>query len=353
MKRPFPPSLAALALVLATHPASAAERPKPTPPEMPPFEVAQPYPNTWYGRFGKTNCSWIDTGDGVLVIDTGATAADAKNLKAEIARTTKNKPIKWIAMTNLRPETNDGFVAFLPTDATLFVNARAMGYIAGLIAKREYGSTARHRDQRPHRARGRQAGIRDRRAGKERVHRARPLRFRRLGANGVRGRSRDDEPLPNALGPRQRPQGLDRHPRPIRHARCSGPRAVVREIPRGSAAPEIDKTRRYIAGMLAFLVEKKKENAPEARVSGELVAEKLADYCPREQNALNALSVYRRLQSDGTMRPGSAAAKPAAKCTCHSRRAGRTRGPRGKRASTVVWMPPRGVKAPRTAIRRG
>jgi hypothetical protein len=26
---------------------------------------------------------------------------------------------------------------------------------------------------------------------------------------------------------------------------------------------------------------------------------------------------------------------------------------RGKRASTVVWRPPRGVKTPRTAIRRG
>jgi len=28
-------------------------------------------------------------------------------------------------------------------------------------------------------------------------------------------------------------------------------------------------------------------------------------------------------------------------------------GPRGARASTVVWMPPRGVNTPRTAIRRG
>jgi glyoxylase-like metal-dependent hydrolase (beta-lactamase superfamily II) len=312
MKRPFPPSLAALALVLATHPASAAERPKPTPPEMPPFEVAQPYPNTWYGRFGKTNCSWIDMGDGVLVIDTGATAADAKNLKAEIARTTKNKPIKWIAMTNLRPETNDGFVAFLPTDATLFVNARAMGYIAGLIAKREMGA--------PH-----VIGISDRlalAAGKQTFEIGVPARNaytaldlyvfdaseRTVFAGGLVTTNR----CPTLLDPDSDLKGwiatLDRFD-------TLGPRGLVPSWgnPTGSAGPEIEKTRRYIAGMLAFLIEKKKENAPEARVSGELVAEKLADYCPREQNALNALSVYRRLQSDGTMRPGSAAAKPSAK----------------------------------------
>lgn len=135
MNRSSTASFAAFALILAAAPAAAMEAPKPKAPEQPPFEVAQPYPNLWYGRFGSTNCSWIDTGDGVLVIDTGATAADAKNLKAEIARTTKNKAIKWIAMTNLRPETNDGFATFLPTDATLFVNARATGAIAGAIVR--------------------------------------------------------------------------------------------------------------------------------------------------------------------------------------------------------------------------
>ena len=90
-----PARLALLAFVLAGGSAFAAEVPKPKAPEAPPFEVAQPSPNLWYGRFGITNCSWIDTGDGVLVIDTGATALDAKNLKAEVARTTKNKPIRW------------------------------------------------------------------------------------------------------------------------------------------------------------------------------------------------------------------------------------------------------------------
>src|SRR5450631_1771552 len=135
MNRFFSFAFAALTFALAAPPAYAVEAPKPKAPETPPFEVAQPSPNLWYGRFGITNCSWIDTGDGVLVIDTGATAADAKNLKAEIARTTKNKPIRWIAMTHLHSDSNDGFSSFLPTDATIFVNARATGILAGAIAK--------------------------------------------------------------------------------------------------------------------------------------------------------------------------------------------------------------------------
>jgi hypothetical protein len=56
-------------------------------------------------------------------------------------------------------------------------------------------------------------------------------------------------------------------------------------------------------------MEKKKQDAPEARVTGELSIEKLASYCPRELNAINALSVYRRIAVDGTTVPGSALQK--------------------------------------------
>ena len=108
MHRFLPSRLAFLAFVLSGGPAFAGEAPKPKAPDAPAVEIAQPFPNTWYGQFG-TICSWIDTGDGVLVIDTGATAQDAKNLKAEVARTTKNKPIRWIAMTHLHSDSNDGF----------------------------------------------------------------------------------------------------------------------------------------------------------------------------------------------------------------------------------------------------
>lgn len=315
MNRSFFSSLAALALVLAANPAFAVEAPKPKAPEMTPFEVAQPYPNSWYGRFGVTNCSWIDTGDGVLVIDTGATAADAKNLKAEIARTTKSKPIKWIAMTHLHSDSNDGFVTFLPTDATIFANARATGALAGALA----GSITQGKARAPH-----VIGISDRIAlvaGKQvfeigvpagNAHTASDLYvFDASTRTAFAGDLVTPDRCPMLSDPDSDLKGwiaiLDR-------LDTLGAQGLVptRGNPTGSAAPEIDKTRRYLKSMLAFLVEKKKQNAPEARVSGELAAEKLADYCPRELSALNALSVYRRLLSDGTTRPGSAA-KPAPK----------------------------------------
>ena len=303
----------ALAVTLTTMSAFAVEAPKPKPPERPPFEVAKPIEkeNFWVGIFGPTNCSWIDTGDGVLVIDTGATATDAKNLKAEIARTTKNHPIRWIAMTHLHADSNDGFMTFLPTDATIFVNARATGAIAGSIAQ---GNA-----KAPH-----VIGVSDRIAlvaGKQafeigvpagNAHTAFDLYvFDASTRTLFTGDLVTTDRCPMLSDPDSDLKGwiaiLDR-------LDALGAQGLVptRGMARLGAAPEIDKTRRYLKSMLAFLVEKKKQNAPEARVSGELAAETLADYCPRELSALNALSVYRRLLSDGTIRPGSAA-KPAPK----------------------------------------
>ena len=81
------------------------------------------------------------------------------------------------------------------------------------------------------------------------------------------------------------------------------------------SAPQHRRSRERAAtltSLLAFLIDKKKQNAPEARVSGDLAAENLGDYCPRELSAINALSVYRRLNLDGTTAPGSLR-KPAPK----------------------------------------
>jgi len=311
MNRSLFSPFAALTLALAATPAFAVEAPKPKAPGTPPFEVAQPSPNLWYGRFGTTNCSWIDTGDGVLVIDTGATAADAKNLKAEIAKTTKNKPVKWIAMTHLHSDSNDGFTTFLPTDATILVNARATGAVAGSIAKENAKA--------PH-----VIGISDRIAlvaGKQifeigvpagNAHTAFDLYVFDAGTRTLFvGDLVTPERCPMLSDPDSDLKGwiaiLDRFD-------TLGAQGLVptRGNPTPGGAPEIDKTRHYLQSMLAFLVEKKKQNAPEARVTGELAAEKLAGYCPRELSALNALSVYRRLLNDGTTRPGSAA-KPAPK----------------------------------------
>ena len=274
-------------------------------------EIAQPFPNTWYGQFG-TICSWIDTGDGVFLVDTGATAADAKKLRAEIARTTKDKPIRWIALTHLHSDSNDGFASFLPTDATIFVNARATGVLAGAIAAGKGKTpTVVGIGERIALVAGKQAfeiGVPSGNA-----HSAYDMyvfdtstRTVYLGDLVTTGRcpmlSDPDSDLKGWLGVLERLDGL-------------GAQGLVasRLDPTAAVSAEIGKTRRYLQSMLAFLMDKRKQNAPEARVTGELTSEKLGDYCPRELSALNALSVYRRILADGTTVPGSAAAALAPK----------------------------------------
>ena len=309
MNRPSTASLAAFALVLAG-PTAAMEAPKPKAPEQPPFEVAQPYPNLWYGRFGSTNCSWIDTGDGVFMIDTGATEADAKNLKAEIARTTKNKPVKWIAMTDMHADSNNGLPTFLTADVTIFANARAAGTLATSLAKAQPPTVIGVGD-RIVLAAGKRAFEIGVPAGN--AHTAYDLYVFDASTRTVFvGDLVTPDHCPLLSDPDSDLKGwiaaLDR-------LDTLGAQGLVPTHlnPTPAGAPEIERTRRYLTSMLAFLVEEKKQNAPEARVSGELVAQKVGDYCPREMNAINALSVYRRLLSDGTTRPGGAAAKAAAK----------------------------------------
>ncbi len=87
-------------------------------------------------------------GDGVLVIDTGWTKQDAENLKAQIKEKTKGKPVRWIVMTQTDIDSNGGIEAFLPTDATIFVHARAVGPALQERSPREAGPEAPDRRRR-------------------------------------------------------------------------------------------------------------------------------------------------------------------------------------------------------------
>jgi glyoxylase-like metal-dependent hydrolase (beta-lactamase superfamily II) len=273
-------------------------------------QVAQPFKDVglWYGQFGGTICSWLDAGDGVFLIDTGSSAADAKALRAEIARTTKNKPVKWIALTHLHADSNDGLVSFLPSNATIFVNAKA----AALLVE----AVSRGKGQAPS-----VLGVGERVllvAGKLRLevgvppanaHTSSDLYvFDAVTRTAFVGDLVTPDQCPMLSDPDSDLKGwlvaLDR-------LDSLKPVALVptRGNPATSATAEIEKTRRYITSMLQYLMEKKKQNAPEARVTGELSIEKVASYCPRELSAVNALSVYRRIAVDGTTVPGSALQK--------------------------------------------
>jgi glyoxylase-like metal-dependent hydrolase (beta-lactamase superfamily II) len=305
--------LLAVALVASASTAPAG----PTPPAQDATAaapVAQPFKDVglWYGQFGGTICSWLDTGDGVFLIDTASSAADAKALKAEIAKTTKNKPVKWIALTHLHSDSNEGLASFLPSDVTVFVNAKATGLLADFVA----GLKGRAPSV---------IGVGERLvlvAGKFRLevgvpagnaHTASDLYVFDAGTRTVFvGDLVTPDRCPMLSDPDSDIKGwllaLDRL-----DALKAGGLVATRGNPAANAGPEIARTRQYLTSMLRFLTEKKKQNAPEARVSGELAGEKLGDYCPRELSAINALSVYRRIATDGTTVPGSALPKAAAK----------------------------------------
>jgi glyoxylase-like metal-dependent hydrolase (beta-lactamase superfamily II) len=303
-----------LALSLAASaPAALAGPPAPAPDANPgaaPVRVARPFKDVglWYGLFGGTICSWLDAGDGVFLIDTGSSAADAKALKAEIAKTTKNKPVKWIALTHLHADSNDGLPTFLPSDATIFVNAKAAALMTELV----------------NRGKGPAPGVVG--VGERILLMAGKLRLE-IGVPPANAHTASDLYVFDAatrtafvgdlVTPDQCPMlsdpDSDLKGWLLALDRLDSLKALAlvptRGNPATNATAEIERTRRYITSMLQYLMEKKKQDAPEARVTGELSIEKLASYCPRELNAINALSVYRRIAVDGTTVPGSALQK--------------------------------------------
>ncbi len=272
--------------------------------------VVQPFKDAglWYGVFGGTICSWLDAGDGVFLIDTGSTAADAKSLKAEIAKTTKNKPVKWIALTHLHADSNDGLASFFPSDATVFVNARAAGILADFAARAKVPALS-------------VIGVGDRillGSGKLRVE---------IAAAPANAHTSSDLYVLDAV---TRTVFVGDLVTPDRCPMLSDPESdlkgwilaldridalkpvglvATRGNPTPNAGPEVARTRLYLTNMLQFLIDEKKKDAPEARVTGELSIEKLGDYCPRELSAINALSVYRRMLADGSTVPGPALKK--------------------------------------------
>ncbi|MHB1047550.1 MAG: MBL fold metallo-hydrolase [Thermoanaerobaculia bacterium] len=294
---------------------SAPSGPPPLPKDVPAFQVGQYNAFTWYGRFGYTNLSFVDTGDGVLVIDTGWTKQDGENLKAQIAEKTKGKPVRWIVMTQTDVDSNGGIAAFLPTDATIFVHARALDPLSAGALRAEPGQ------KKPT-----IVGVAD-----HLVLNAGGRRFELLAAPG-RAHSEYDLVVYN------NDSGLVWSGDLITPARCpnltnpaSDPQAWIEMIgriqslgaigmipTRGDAtkavADEIEKSRAYIERVLRFVAEQKVKNSAEARVAAELSMKKIGDYCPLTGDNANVIGLFRRMKPDGTFRfPGEdAPARPAA-----------------------------------------
>ena len=315
MNRFFTTTLtAAIAALLlpATAPAQipgTASRPAPAAPALPAFETAQTDSNSWMGRFGPTNCAWLDLGDGVLLVDTGASSADGKNLLAEVKRTVPDKPVRWIVMTHFHPDSNDGFAAMLPTDVMLIVNQRAVDEVQGLLrgAAGKAPTIVGVTDRLVLKGKAKTVEIH---AVPAPAHTAFDL-WLYEPARGVVYAGDLITPMrcPMTFDPGADPKQwlaiLDRiealHPQVLVPTR--GP-AVT------SASLEIEKTRSYLKRVLTILADMKARGAPEARVSGELAARKVGDYCPIGLDTQNVLDLYRRMTPDGSF-PPSKPTKPA------------------------------------------
>ena len=294
-------SVTVLANVASSQAPVAVPTPPPLPEGIPAFEVAQYNSFTWYGRFGLTNCAFIDMGDGVLVIDTGWTKQDAENLKAQIKEKTKGKPVRWIVMTQTDIDSKGGIEAFLPTDATIFVHARAADLLSGSLFRGAPGQ------KRPT-----VVGVTDQlvvKAGERRVelvaapgsaHSAHDLVVL-CNDNGLAfvGDLVTPGRCVNLQGPAADPVGwlemlnrIDKlHP---------GGLVASRGEPTKMVSQELEQARAYLDRVIRFLSEQKARNAPEARVAGELSLKKLGDYCPARADNANILALYRRMQPDGT-----------------------------------------------------
>lgn len=315
MRRFFTTTLTAAIAALLLPAAAAAQAPgtAPTAPAadaLPPFDTAQTDAASWMGRFGPTNCAWFDLGDGVLLLDTGASSADGKNLLAEVKRTVPGKPLRWIVMTHLHPDSNDGFAVMLPTDVMLIVNQRAVDEVQGLLrgAKGTAPTLVGVTEKLVLKGKVQTVEIH---AVPAPAHTASDL-WLYTPASGVvyAGDLVTPTRCPLTTDPAADPKAwlavLDR---------IEGLHAQALVTTRGpavtTASAEIGKTRAYLKRLLEILRNMKARGAPEARVSGELAAKKVGEYCPIQLDTQNALDLYRRMTPDGAF-PPSKPARPAA-----------------------------------------
>jgi glyoxylase-like metal-dependent hydrolase (beta-lactamase superfamily II) len=273
--------------------------------DIAPFDTVQADANSWIGRFGVTNCAWFDLGDGVLLLDTGATAEDTKNLLAEVKRTVPGKAVKWVVMTHLHPDSNNGFASMLPTDVTLFVNRRAVENLRGLVqgAKGKAPTVVAVADTVVLVSKTQTLEIH---ATATPAHTEHDLWVWAPASGTVY--------VGDLVTPTRCPMTSDSGTDPkgwlatLDKIESLHPLSLIATRGPGTPSPatDIKMTRDYLNRLVEILKEMKASGAAEARVSGEMFARKLGDYCPLELDTINALGLYRRMTADGKFPPAKA-----------------------------------------------
>jgi glyoxylase-like metal-dependent hydrolase (beta-lactamase superfamily II) len=277
---------------------------------IPPFEVAKIGPRTWAGRFGISNCGWVELGSGVLVIDTGASEQDTANLQTEIQKTTGGKPIKWIVMTHLHGHANTGLPAFLQATATLYVHGsvvydmeKGMARMAGPKAPKMFGVMQ-------------SVVISD---GGQSAEVFAP-KVASTGADLWVFVSGSKVAFVGDLVSTGRcPAMTDRDADPvawgaeITKIQQMKPAVVVGSTGDTATAPEgeLVTAKTYLERIYRVAKDAKEQDLPEAFVSSQLsTVQKIGDYCPASVDVLNGLAIYRRLGKDGKLQRGADQSAP-------------------------------------------
>ena len=299
--------LGAFLLSLLSPAAPAAETAGAKAPAMSPFEVAKVAGKTWIGRFGLSNCAWIDLGSGVLLVDTGASAADAANLKAEITKSVGSKPVKWIVITHLHEHANAGLPAFLSSAPTIYIRASVAANTEAALARMARGGTP-----------PKVVGVRDTALIAEGGLSVKVFAPAGGSATAVDlwvlssdakvafvGDLLTGGQCPSLLDPDSDPIGWSAE---LQRVGAQAPLLVqgsVGDISNGVEG-EIATTRAYLERIYRITKEIKGKGLPEARVSSQLsVIEKVGDYCSTKVDVMNGLAIYKRLGPDGTLRKGA------------------------------------------------
>ena len=296
---------AVLALLPLTAP--GAEPPASKTPAIPPFEVARLGPKTWVGRFGLSNCGWIEIGSGVLVVDTGSSDQDAANLQTEIKKSTGGKPVKWIVVSHLHGHADSGLPKFLQTKPTVYVRASiAAGTRAAMTRMASDGKALKV------------VGVEQSVVVSEGGQTVEVFAPKGAASTGVdlwvfgsdskvafvadmvvTGR------CPSMTDPESDPLGWAAE---LQRIADKNPSVIVGSVGDASTAAdaELATTKAYLERIYRVAKETKEKGLPEARVSSQLSAiEKVGDYCSSKVDVLNGLAIYRRLGKDAKLRKGS------------------------------------------------
>jgi len=291
----------------------ADQTPAPKAPAVPPFEVAKLGPRTWVGRFGTSNCGWVEIGGGVLVIDTGASKQDAANLQAEIKTSTGGKPVKWVVLTHLHSHANTGLPSFVPAATALYVHASLAANMEAVVTRMAAGGNA------PKVVGVKQSAVISDGGQSVEVFASKgpastgadlwvfasEARAAFVGDLAVTGR------CPSMVDASCDPPAWMAELQRIGNKK---PSVLVGSLGDTSTAAdaELAATRAYLERVFRIAKETRQNGFPEVRLSSKLsTVEKVGEYCSPKADTTNGLAIYRRMGNDGILKSGPDPQPPA------------------------------------------